>query len=412
MVVRLYLLLAVQLFLLPTTSPALEINHIGDPALEGIGNKQSPTEIEDWNNRTPIGILGKAATRLLTTPIGDSTLNSRGVQDIEVYRTASPSVVIVQSDAGNGRVSIGSGSYIGSNQILTNAHVVGSNQFVLIAFKPAGDGVKINPSGVIIGHVLQVDRIRDLALVRVNSTPMYVHPLPLGNDSNLQVGADVYAIGHPVGEEWTFTRGLISQIRRGYIWKDENGSHKADVIQTQTPINVGNSGGPLIDATGKLIGVNSFKRPGAEGINFAVAVKDVTDFMSRRKSQSRPKAALKCKAVKLYDGRNKSNDEIVRQLDTNCDGRADVFILIPDVVSKPVQAFFDTNHDNRFDVLVNDYNRDGLWDVSFYDTNFDGKTDLVGYHPDGGIAASRYETYDATKNYAQYRGKKIVGMAK
>ena len=57
--------------------------------------------------------------------------------------------------------------------------------------------------------------------------------------SEAQVGADVHAIGHPQGQTWTYTKGLISQVRPDYQW----GPHKADVIQTQTPINPGNSGG-------------------------------------------------------------------------------------------------------------------------------------------------------------------------
>jgi hypothetical protein len=74
-------------------------------------------------------------------------------------------------------------------------------------------------------------------------------------------------------------------------------------------------------------------------------------------------------------------------------------IIFPDDHTKPVQAYFDTNHDGKFDVSVDDFNRDGLWDVSFYDTHFNGHVDLVGFHPDGNIIASRFEKYDPSKPY-------------
>ena len=95
----------------------------------------------------------------------------------------------------------------------------------------------------------------------------------------MQVGADVHAIGHPAGEAWTYTKGIVSQIRPGYEWQPKASvKHVADVIQTQTPINPGNSGGPLISDDGRLIGVNSFKKDG-EALNFAVSIGEVEKFL-------------------------------------------------------------------------------------------------------------------------------------
>jgi hypothetical protein len=67
--------------------------------------------------------------------------------------------------------------------------------------------------------------------------------------------------------------------------------------------------------------------------------------------------------------------------------------LVPDDKSKPVSAFLDSNLDGNVDIVVEDNNRDGKWDVSFHDVDFDGLPDLIGYHPDGALAASRYEKY-------------------
>jgi S1-C subfamily serine protease len=95
------------------------------------------------------------------------------------------------------------------------------------------------------------------------------------------------SIGHPRQNDWSLTKGIISQYRRGYVWTygsadaatsgDPTIKHKANIIQTQTPINPGNSGGPLISDSGTLIGVNTGK---GEGLNFAVSVEDVRKFLA------------------------------------------------------------------------------------------------------------------------------------
>jgi S1-C subfamily serine protease len=97
----------------------------------------------------------------------------------------------------------------------------------------------VTASRIVKGNVLRVDQMRDLALVNVATPPQNVRALELGIESDIQIGADVYAIGHPTGQTWTYTRGLISQFRRAYAWQagEKEPEHRADVILTQTPIN-------------------------------------------------------------------------------------------------------------------------------------------------------------------------------
>ncbi len=263
-----------------------------------------------------------------------------------------------------------------------------------VLFKPTREGDKLDPASIIRGTIIKADPLTDLALVKVSYVPPNVRPLELGPAAEIQVGTDVHAIGHPKGETWTYTKGLISQIRRDFEWGDY--PHRANVIQTQTPINPGNSGGPLLDDAGKILGVNSFKAPG-ENLNFAISVENVSAFLNSNNppptAATSPKPA--CEARRLYEGRDQENTATLVNFDTNCDAKVDSSLFVPDNKSEPIQLLIDRNSDGTADITVQDTNRDGKWDISFHDVDFDGVTDLVGYHPDGQLAASRYEKYAA-----------------
>ena len=153
---------------------------------------------------------------------------------------------------------------------------------------------------------------------------------------------DVHAIGHPSGEAWTYTTGVISQYRQGYEWKAEDDpiKHKADIIQTQTPINPGNSGGPLLSDSSSLIGVNSFKA-GGEGLNFAVSVDEVRKFIARsgnriRQTSSAPKSDRECKAKEYRNSELKKNDATVVSFDMFCTGKDTGELVTPDDKSQAI----------------------------------------------------------------------------
>jgi S1-C subfamily serine protease len=199
----------------------------------------------------------------------------RGAHEVELFKKISPSVVYIQTTD-----AIGTGSVISDGLILTNYHVVGDAAFVGILYKPVfGDAPE--RTNMVAARVIKVDQMRDLALLKPTSIPPNTRPIELGDVSDLQIGADVNAIGHPKGEVWSYTRGIISQVRHDFPWVgDSKIEHRADVIQTQTPINPGNSGGPLLSDDGRMIGVNSFLDPNAQGLNFAVSVSDVRAFLA------------------------------------------------------------------------------------------------------------------------------------
>ena len=330
-------------------------------------------------------------------------LRLRGAREIEIYRTLSGAVPLLVTDDGLGSGVLLSakpvpGSSLKTGTVLTNWHVVRGVQEVGVIFKPQQDGQTITRASVLRGQVRKIDPVHDLALVEVEGVPAHVTPMELGTMNEVQVGADVHAIGHPIGQTWTYTKGLISQIRPHYEWQAQAPvKHVADVIQTQTPINPGNSGGPLIGDSGHLIGVNSFKSEG-DAINFAVSVGEVRKFLTAAEGGAfdlKPEnvAAKACDGKVMYEGRAANKDAFIKNVDLDCAGRANATLYVPDDKSRSIEFRIDSNNDGKVDIVVFDTDRDGKWDYSLWDTDFDGKPDLIGYHPDGELKPSRFEKY-------------------
>ena len=326
---------------------------------------------------------------------GEAFGSARSAKDAELYRIASPSVVRILTTSG-----AGSGTLIGtSGEILTNFHVVKGQTNVAVVFKPTVEGTTPTRDEIKLGRVIKFDETVDLALVQVMEVPGGRAPLRLGDTSEMAIGSDARAIGHPMGEAWTFTKGVISQYRVGYQWTVEDINHKADVIQTQTPINPGNSGGPLISDSGALIGVNTFKEPRTEGLNFSVSVDEVKKFVARRgggvaQSTGPTADGETCKLKEISRFRSKEGDASVIAYDTLCSGHANANYIIPDNKTDAIKYMVDRNGDGRPDVIYFDMKQLKRWDVSFWDEKFDGHWTLVGYHPDGKITPSSFESYD------------------
>jgi S1-C subfamily serine protease len=271
---------------------------------------------------------------------------------------------------------------------------------VAVVFKPTIEGAEPTRDDIKVGQVVKYDEITDLALIKVSDVPMGRTPIRLGVNEEISVGADVHAIGHPTGETWTYTTGIISQYRMGYSWKSdgEEFKHKADIIQTQTPINPGNSGGPLVSDAGSLIGVNSFKATG-EALNFAVSVDEVKRFLLRSGSRTAKKIAdekkADCTPKALTKFRDKDNSATITSYDMFCNGKTSGEYVTPDKQADAVFLRVDRNGDGKADIIFFDLKRRGKWDISFWDEKFSGQWTLVGYHDDGTLKASRFESYSA-----------------
>jgi S1-C subfamily serine protease len=321
---------------------------------------------------------------------------TRGAKEARIYQQASPAVVLIVTDEG-----LGSGAIIDpSGLIVTNLHVVGKSSEVGVIFKPAVEGAKVSEADIHRGRVLRRDEVADLALVKVDKIPAGVAPLVIASAADVQVGSDVHAIGHPTGETWTYTRGIVSQIRRDYPWTIEDGlAHKATVIQTQTPINPGNSGGPLIDDAGQVVGINAFKGEG-EGMNYAVSADDVKALLARtgdRKATPVKTAmadrACKAKALKQRPMVKPEPPGTEYLMDGDCDGKGDYTLQVPDDKSKPIVAvyFVGDDVDGKVDTVIFDEDRDGHPDYALYDTNGDGKADMIGRYRKGEDEPYQYE---------------------
>ena len=170
--------------------------------------------------------------------------------------------------------------------IVSNFHVVSEGIDPWVAFAPRGQ-MNIDNSEIVQGEIVAVVPSKDLVLITVTEKPKHVSGAMLGDFKSLRVGDDVEAVGHPLGELWTYTRGYVSQLREGYTWTyNDSFELSADVIQTQTPISTGNSGGPLFSRDGKLIGINSFVSESGQNLNFAVANTELNDLANALMTQS------------------------------------------------------------------------------------------------------------------------------
>ena len=156
--------------------------------------------------------------------------------------------------------SLGSGFAVGENCIITNAHVLDNpNNIILTTY--AGE----THSAYLVGY----EEDKDIAVLGV--TDAKFTPLTIADYKSLNTGDDVYAIGAPKSMAYTLTKGVISAKER------EIGKYK--YIQTDAAINEGNSGGPLLNDEGNVIGINTLKMSDSEGIGLAIPMTVVSDFL-------------------------------------------------------------------------------------------------------------------------------------
>ena len=189
----------------------------------------------------------------------------------DLYTAALPSVAhidiaqviggqLVASHQGSGFV------WDDDGVIVTNHHVVEGAAQIWVAFE---DG------NVFDGEVIGSDTYSDLAVVRIDAPDEYLKPVSLGDSRDLMVGQLTFAIGNPFGRTFTMTSGIISGLDRTISGSSASAYRNPNAIQTDAALNAGNSGGPLLDIHGKVIGVNSqiISQTGTwSGVGFAIPI--------------------------------------------------------------------------------------------------------------------------------------------
>ena len=196
-----------------------------------------------------------------------------------IFKRVSPSVVFISALSinpyrPNDRVEhvVGSGFIIDSSGlVLTNSHVVFGRQLIVITLD---DGTTVP------AQLVGADPIFDVALLKIPKPVEGVLSVTaLGDSDRLQVGEEVVAIGNPLGLDQSLTRGVVSAIDR--ILPETSFSFEEPLIQMDTPVNPGNSGGPLVNRCGEVVGITTSVIPGAQNIGFSIPVNMAKELVPR-----------------------------------------------------------------------------------------------------------------------------------
>ncbi len=236
------------------------------------GASSSPTQTTTASN----------ASNAVTSSGTRETVASTALSATQIYKQASDGVVAIKAVTSDGEDE---GTGIALNDkglILTNDHVVaGASSLSVDVHGSSSD----TTAATLVGE----EANEDLALIKVDPSGLGLKPLSLASTKNVQVGDSVYAIGSPYGLEETLTRGIVSALNRTISAPD--GAKISGAIQTDAALNPGNSGGPLLNDEGDVIGVNSQiasdaasvegSQPGSTGVGFAISSDTVAQAVKK-----------------------------------------------------------------------------------------------------------------------------------
>jgi len=235
-------------------------------------------------------VIREEAAPMSSTPAGFQSSGQR-ISINAIYRASAPGVVHIETTTkvqptvdpffGNPfgttqtQRALGSGFVIDkAGHIVTNYHVVHGASAIQVSFSN-NERIKATLVGA--------DPSTDIAVLKVNAKPRALRALPLGNSDTVRVGDQVIAIGNPFGLDRSVTAGIVSAVQRQI--EAPNQLSISHVIQTDAALNHGNSGGPLLDAQGQVIGVNAQIETGGVsqgnvGIGFAIPINTVKDVVA------------------------------------------------------------------------------------------------------------------------------------
>src|SRR4051794_13589626 len=210
--------------------------------LGGVGGAAIENQFGDDPAATRAAVPVAATTR----PVAQQTTGGSALSAGAIYDRSKDAVAFITSRSSQG-VATGTGFAISQDgYIVTNAHVIDGASTVTVE---VGDGRATQ------AKVVGADQSTDVALLKIDTGDVPLATLRLGDSSAVDVGDNVFAIGNPYGLDRTLTTGVVSALQRSI--DSPNGFAISNVIQTDAALNPGNSGGPLLDAQGRVIGVNS-----------------------------------------------------------------------------------------------------------------------------------------------------------
>ena len=237
------------------------------------------------SNSTTTSAVSSTTNSSSDTSRSEAALSSEGLSAADIYQNVSPSVVEItstlQSGGPFGQQAQGTGTGVvldSDGRILTNNHVIDGAQNIQVRFS---DGSTSS------AKVLGTDPANDLAVIQATDSGLQLHPAQLGDSDALRVGDPVLAIG-PFNLESTLTQGIVSATGRTYS-TGANTRPIRNMIQTDAAVNPGNSGGPLLNSQGQVIGINTLlENPTGDNVNvgvaFAVAINTAKQSLSAMES--------------------------------------------------------------------------------------------------------------------------------
>ncbi len=225
---------------------------------------------------TTTAVLPAGAPALTETSSSARPLPGNGFDPATLYARRAGGVVTIYADLGDDGQAQGSGFVVDRRgTILTNAHVVTNVALSSTVRGARALYVEFRDGERVPASIVGWDLFNDIGVVRVKPADHGVQPVPLGDSSTVRVGEPVAAIGSPFGNQTSLAVGVVSATGRSIDSLTSSRYAVADAIQIDAPINRGNSGGPLFDARGRVIGINAQINSDsgtAEGVGFAIPI--------------------------------------------------------------------------------------------------------------------------------------------
>lgn len=227
-----------------------------------------------------------AATLFVAVAVSASTV----LADAKVYSDTVASSAWVLSKV-DGKTSSGTGVLVDAEKklVVTNFHVVGEARTAIVFFADMKDGKPITTRSHYVdnvtklglrGRVLAVDRKRDLALIELDRVPEGATAIKLA-DTSASPGESVESVGNPGSSDalWVYTSGTVRSVYKK-TFRTGAGDHDFQVVETQSPINTGDSGGPVVNTAGELVAISQAISPSARLVSYSVDVSEVRGFLA------------------------------------------------------------------------------------------------------------------------------------